>query len=46
MAVFQKVVISLLTLLTVAFLYFAQVAEAAGKGPRITNKVGPVPPFE
>ena len=39
MAVFQKLVITLLTLLTVAFLYFAQVAEAAGKGPRITNKV-------
>jgi peptidyl-prolyl cis-trans isomerase B (cyclophilin B) len=39
MAVFQKLIITLLTLLTFTFLFFAQAAEAAGKGPRITNKV-------
>lgn len=35
----QRIVISLLVVLTFTFVYFAQVAEAAGKGPRITHKV-------
>lgn len=40
MAVIQKLLITLLSLLAFSFIYFAQVAEAASKGPRITNKVG------
>lgn len=39
MASIQRFVIALLTVLTFTFVYFAQVSEAAGKGPRITNKV-------
>jgi len=39
MAIVQKLLITLLSVLTFSFIYFAQVAEAAGKGPRITNKV-------
>jgi len=39
MALIQKLLITLLSILTFSFLYFAQAAEAAGKGPRITNKV-------
>jgi peptidyl-prolyl cis-trans isomerase B (cyclophilin B) len=35
----QRLVISLLVVLTFTFIYFAQVTEAAGKGPRITHKV-------
>jgi peptidyl-prolyl cis-trans isomerase B (cyclophilin B) len=35
----QRLVISLLVVLTFTFVYFAQVTEAAGKGPRITHKV-------
>jgi len=35
----QRFVITLLVLLTFTFVYFAQVSEAAGKGPRITHKV-------
>jgi hypothetical protein len=35
----QRLVISLLVILTFTFIYFAQVSEAAGKGPRITHKV-------
>lgn len=38
MASFQRVIISFLLMLTVAFVYFAQTAEAA-KGPKITHKV-------
>lgn len=38
-ATFQRLVISLLVILTFTFVYFAQVSEAAGKGPRITHKV-------
>jgi hypothetical protein len=38
-ATLQRIVISLLVVLTFTFVYFAQVAEAAGKGPRITHKV-------
>lgn len=34
----QRIVISLLVLLTASFLFFAQTAEAA-KGPKITHKV-------
>jgi hypothetical protein len=40
-ATLQRLVISLLVILTFTFVYFAQVTEAAGKGPRITNKVCP-----
>jgi peptidyl-prolyl cis-trans isomerase B (cyclophilin B) len=39
MATIQRSLIALLTLLTVIFVYFAQVTEAATKGPKITNKV-------
>jgi len=39
MASIQRFLIALLTVLTFTFLYFAQVSEAAGKGPRITHKV-------
>jgi len=35
----QRLVISLLVILTFTFIYFAQATEAAGKGPRITHKV-------
>jgi hypothetical protein len=35
----QRLVISLLVVLTFTFIYFAQVTEAAGKGPKITHKV-------
>jgi len=38
MASFQRAVISLLLILSIAFLFFAQSAEAT-KGPKITNKV-------
>jgi peptidyl-prolyl cis-trans isomerase B (cyclophilin B) len=38
MAVAQRFVISVLLILTVIFVLFAQSAEA-GKGPKITNKV-------
>ena len=38
MAGFQKIVISLLLILTACFLFFAQTSEAA-KGPKITDKV-------
>jgi peptidyl-prolyl cis-trans isomerase B (cyclophilin B) len=38
MAGFQKIVISLLVMLTFCFVYFAQTVEAA-KGPKITHKV-------
>lgn len=39
MANLQRVVISLLVVLTATFLFFAQATEAT-KGPKITNKVG------
>jgi peptidyl-prolyl cis-trans isomerase B (cyclophilin B) len=39
MATIQRSLIALLTLLTLIFVYFAQVTEAATKGPKITNKV-------
>lgn len=39
MAGIQRVLVSVLVILTFAFVYFAQTAEAAGKGPKITNKV-------
>ncbi|KAF2141874.1 uncharacterized protein K452DRAFT_358942 [Aplosporella prunicola CBS 121167] len=38
MATFQRLVISVLLILSVVFVYFAQTAEAA-KGPKITHKV-------
>jgi peptidyl-prolyl cis-trans isomerase B (cyclophilin B) len=38
MAGFQKMVISLLVMLTFCFVYFAQTVEAT-KGPKITHKV-------
>ena len=38
MANFQRLVISLLLVLTASFLFLAQAAEAT-KGPKITNKV-------
>jgi len=38
MATFQRLIISLLLVLTVAFMFFAQNVEAA-KGPKITHKV-------
>ena len=38
MAGFQKIVISLLLILTACFLFLAQSSEAA-KGPKITDKV-------
>jgi peptidyl-prolyl cis-trans isomerase B (cyclophilin B) len=39
MATIQRSLIALLTILTLIFVYFAQVTEAATKGPKITNKV-------
>jgi peptidyl-prolyl cis-trans isomerase B (cyclophilin B) len=39
MASIQRVLLSVLVILTFTFVYFAQTAEAAGKGPKITNKV-------
>lgn len=39
MATIQRSLIALLTVLTLIFVYFAQVTEAATKGPKITNKV-------
>lgn len=49
MASLQKIVISLLLMLTAGFLFLAQSAEAT-KGPKITNKVSfarlsPLPPI-
>jgi len=38
MANLQRIVVSLLVILTASFLFFGQTAEAA-KGPKITNKV-------
>ncbi len=38
MAVLQKSIISVLLVLTIAFIYLAQASEAA-KGPKITHKV-------
>jgi len=38
MANLQRVVISLLLIITAGFLFFAQISSAA-KGPKITNKV-------
>ena len=38
MANLQRIVISLLLILTATFLFFAQTSQAA-KGPKITNKV-------
>jgi len=38
MANLQKIVVSLMVVLTAVFLFFAQTAEAA-KGPKITHKV-------
>ena len=38
MATFQRLIISLLLVLTVVFMFFAQNVEAA-KGPKITHKV-------
>ncbi|KAF2435135.1 peptidyl-prolyl cis-trans isomerase B [Tothia fuscella] len=38
-ATFQRLVISFLVILTFTFVYFAQAADAATKGPRITHKV-------
>jgi peptidyl-prolyl cis-trans isomerase B (cyclophilin B) len=38
MASFQRLVISVLLILSVAFVFFAQTAEAT-KGPKITHKV-------
>jgi len=38
MANLQKIVVSLMVILTAAFLFFGQTAEAA-KGPKITHKV-------
>ena len=45
MANLQRVVISLLLILTASFLFLAQTSSAA-KGPKITNKVefNPLPP--
>ncbi|KAL1588265.1 Peptidyl-prolyl cis-trans isomerase B [Cladosporium halotolerans] len=39
MASIQRVLLSVLVILTFTFVYFAQTTEAAGKGPKITNKV-------
>lgn len=39
MAGFQRIVVSVLVILTVTFLFLAQSGEAA-KGPKITHKVG------
>ena len=39
MASIQRVLLSVLVILTFTFVYFAQTAEAAGKGPKITHKV-------
>ena len=39
MASLQRVVISVLLILTAAFLFFAQTAVADGRGPKITHKV-------
>ena len=39
MASIQRVFLSVLVILTFTFVYFAQTAEAAGKGPKITSKV-------
>lgn len=39
MANLQRLAISVLLILTFTFVYFAQASEAAGKGPKITNKV-------
>jgi hypothetical protein len=39
MAGFQRILVSFLVILTFAFVYFAQAAEATGKGPKITHKV-------
>lgn len=38
MANLQRIVVSLMVILTATFLFFGQTAEAA-KGPKITNKV-------
>lgn len=38
MAALQRIVVSVLLILTVAFVFFAQTTEAA-KGPKITHKV-------
>lgn len=38
MANLQRIVVSLMVILTVTFLFFGQTAEAA-KGPKITHKV-------
>jgi peptidyl-prolyl cis-trans isomerase B (cyclophilin B) len=40
MASLQRLVISVLLILTVTFVFFSQVTEAA-KGPKITHKVLP-----
>jgi len=42
MASFQRAVISLLLIFSIAFLFFAQSAEAT-KGPKITHKVCTTP---
>ena len=39
MATFQRLLISLLLIVSVTFVFFAQASEAA-KGPKITHKVG------
>ena len=39
MANLQRIVISLMIIVTAAFLFMGQTAQAAGKGPKITNKV-------
>lgn len=42
MAPLQRLVVSVLLILTAVFVFFAQTAEAA-KGPKITSKVRPYP---
>jgi len=39
MATIQRILVSLMVILTVVFVFFAQTGEAAGKGPKITHKV-------
>ena len=39
MASIQRILLSVMVILTFTFVYFSQTAEAAGKGPKITNKV-------
>ena len=45
MANLQRVVISLLLIVTAGFLFLAQ-TSSAGKGPKITNKVGSIDDYE